>query len=80
MVKKAFRYVKSTKNYMLTHIRFDSLEIRGYSDADSAGDKNDRKSTSGYVFTLARGKPKFCVAWRLWTSGKHQRGHSPQSL
>jgi hypothetical protein len=38
---------------MLTYRRSDSLEIRGYSDADFAGDKDDRKSTSGYVPTLA---------------------------
>ena len=33
--------------------RSDSLHIVGYSDSDYAGD--DRKSTSGYVFTLAGG-------------------------
>jgi hypothetical protein len=60
MVKKALRYVKGTKNYMLTYRRSDSLEIRGYSDADFAGDKDDRKSTSGYVFTLAGG----AISWR----------------
>ena len=38
----------------------DTLEIRGYSDADFAGDKDDRKSTSGYVFTLAGG----AISWR----------------
>ena len=55
---QALRYVKGTKNYMLTYT--DSLEIRGYSDADFAGDKDDRKSTSGYVFTLAGG----AISWR----------------
>jgi hypothetical protein len=40
---------------MLTYRRSDSLEIRGYSDTYFAGDKDDRKSTSGYVFTLAGG-------------------------
>ena len=46
MVKKALRYA-------LIYRRNDSLEIKGYSDADFAGDRDDRKSTSGYVFTLA---------------------------
>jgi hypothetical protein len=45
---------------MLTYKRSDSLEIRGYLDADFAGDKDDRKSTTGYVFTLAGG----AISWR----------------
>ena len=40
---------------MLTYRRTDSLEIEGYSDADYAGDADERKSTSEYVFTLAGG-------------------------
>jgi len=55
MVKKALRYVQGTKGLMLTYRRSDSLEIEGYSDSDFAGDIDDRKSTSGYVFTLAGG-------------------------
>jgi hypothetical protein len=60
MAKKALRYVQGTKDLMLIYRRSDSLEIRGYSDADFAGDKDDRKSTSGYVFTLAKG----AISWR----------------
>jgi hypothetical protein len=60
MVKKALRYVQGTKGLMLTYRRSDSLEIKGYSDADFAGDKDDRKSTTGYVFTLAGGD----ISWR----------------
>ena len=52
MVKKALRYVQGTKGLMLTYRRSDSLEIEGYSDSDFAGDIDDRKSMSGYVFTL----------------------------
>ena len=60
MVKKALRYVQGTKGLMLTYKRSDSLEIRGYSDADFAGDKDDRKSISGYVCTLAGG----AISWK----------------
>ena len=60
MAKKALRYAQGTKDLMLTYKRSDCLEIRGYSDADFAGDKDDRKSTSGYVFTLAGG----AISWR----------------
>jgi hypothetical protein len=55
MVKKVLRYVQGTKNLMLTYRRSDFLEIKGYSDADYAGDKDDRISTTGYVFTLVGG-------------------------
>ena len=55
MVKKALRYVQGTKGLMLTYRKSDSLKIEGYSDADFAGDIDDRKFTSGYVFTLAKG-------------------------
>jgi hypothetical protein len=45
---------------MLTYKRTDSLEIEGYSDADYAGYVDERKSTSGYVFTLAGG----AISWK----------------
>jgi hypothetical protein len=38
---------------MMMYKRLDSLQIVGYSDSDYTGD--DRKSMSGYVFTLAGG-------------------------
>jgi hypothetical protein len=60
MVKKALHYAQGIKDPMLTYRRSDSLEIRGYSDADYVGDQDDRKSTSGYVFTLAGG----AISWR----------------
>jgi hypothetical protein len=60
MEKKAMCYVQGTKHYMLTYRSSDYLEIKGYSDADYAGDRDDRKSTSGYIFTLAGG----AISWR----------------
>ena len=53
MAKKALRSAQGTQDLMLTYRRSDSLEIRGYSDVDFAGDRDDIKSTSGYVLTLA---------------------------
>ncbi|KAJ1277321.1 hypothetical protein BS78_05G285900 [Paspalum vaginatum] len=55
-VKKALQYLQGTKSLMLTYRKSDALEIVGYSEADSAGCKDTRKSMSGYVFTLA-GEP-----------------------
>jgi hypothetical protein len=60
MAKKALRYVQGTKDLMLTYTRSDSLEIEGYLDSDSAGDVDDRKSISRYVFTLAKG----AISWK----------------
>jgi hypothetical protein len=60
MAKKALRYLQGTTGFMLTYRRSDVLDIVGYSDADYAGDRDDRKSTSGYVFTLAGG----AISWR----------------
>ena len=58
MVKKVLRYLQDTKGLMLTYRRSESLQLVGYSDSDYAGD--DRKSTYGYVFTLAGG----AISWK----------------
>ncbi|MCO5579792.1 hypothetical protein L7F22_033654 [Adiantum nelumboides] len=36
------------------------LSVRGYTDSDYTGDLDKRRSTSGYVFTLAGG----AISWR----------------
>ena len=59
-VKKVMRYLQGTKNYMLTYRKTDNLEIMGYSDADFAGCVDTKKSTSGYIFTLAGG----AISWK----------------
>ena len=43
---------------MLTYRRSNFLHIEGYTDSDYAGD--DRKSTSGYIFSLAGG----VISWK----------------
>ena len=43
---------------MLTYRRSDFLHIEGYIDSDYAGD--DRKSTTGYIFTLTGG----AISWK----------------
>jgi hypothetical protein len=58
LVKKVLQYLQGTKGLMMTHRRTDSLQIVGYTDSDYAGD--DRKSTSGYVFTLVGG----AISWK----------------
>ena len=50
--KRILRYLKQTKDLNLTYVR---NSIVGYSDADWAGDVQDRRSTSGNVFLLGGG-------------------------
>ena len=45
---------------MLTYRRSDTLEVVGYSEADWAGCRDTKKSTSGYIYTLAGG----AISWK----------------
>ncbi|KAD4584950.1 hypothetical protein E3N88_22551 [Mikania micrantha] len=53
--KKVLRYLQGTKDYKLTYRRSDNREVIGYSGSDFAKCKDDKKSTSGYIFLLAGG-------------------------
>ena len=57
--KRVMRYLKKTKNYMLTYKRSNHLEIIGYSDSDFVGCPYSRKSTLGYIYLLDAG----AVSW-----------------
>lgn len=50
VVKRVLRYLKGTSNICLTYGQSDT--ITGYVDADWAGDENDRRSYTGYVFMI----------------------------
>jgi hypothetical protein len=75
-VKRILRYLKGTLNLgILYKCKTDNnLILQGWSDSDYAGDYDDRKSTSGYIFTM--GTSAIC-----WSSKKqtycytfHHRG------
>ena len=53
-VKHIIKYLKRTRDYMLVYQAY-SLVPLGYTDSDFQLDKDSRKSTSGYVFTLGSG-------------------------
>ena len=57
-VKKILMYIRGTSNAGLCYGGSDFI-IRGYVDSDFAGDLDKRKSTTGYVFTLAGG----AISW-----------------
>lgn len=50
-VKRIFRYLKATLHMRLT-FQGPIQSLIGYTDSDWAGDKDTRRSTSGYVFSL----------------------------
>ncbi|KAL4369556.1 hypothetical protein GQ457_05G026850 [Hibiscus cannabinus] len=58
--KRVMRYLRRTKDYMLTYRKSDHLEVVGYSDSDFAGCQDSRKSTSGYIYLLAGG----AISWK----------------
>jgi len=51
--KRVLRYLKGTRNVALKFEKTGSSSLIGYSDADWAGDIDDRHSTTGIVFTMA---------------------------
>lgn len=50
-IKRILRYIKGTVNLRICY-QGEVMELCGYSDADWANDLDQRKSTTGYVFTL----------------------------
>jgi transposase InsO family protein len=57
-VKRVFKYLKGTKDFAIEY-KADEDDLKGYSDADWAGDIDDRRSTTGYTFIIAAG----AVTW-----------------
>ena len=61
-LREILRYLAGTVDYGLRYYATSTgpSEIVGYSDSDWAGDKSDRKSTSGFVFLFAGG----ALSWK----------------
>lgn len=58
-VKRIFAYLAGTRNLGISFKQEDVKLVIGYTDSDFAGDLDERKSTSGYIF-LYNGGP---VSW-----------------
>lgn len=61
-VKTILKYLKGSRERGITYggTSEEALKIQGYSDSDWAGDKESRKSTSGYIFMLNGGPVSWC--------------------
>ena len=59
-IKRILRYIRGTTDYGLQYKRTENFRLIGYTDADWAGDIDDRKSTSGFNFSLGT----TAIAWR----------------
>uniref|UniRef100_A0A2N9FP23 Integrase catalytic domain-containing protein n=1 Tax=Fagus sylvatica TaxID=28930 RepID=A0A2N9FP23_FAGSY len=53
--KRVLRYLKGTVDLGVFYRKEGNGELMAYTDSDYAGDVDDRKSTSGYVFLLSEG-------------------------
>ncbi|KAL0540756.1 hypothetical protein IC582_020770 [Cucumis melo] len=52
VAKRILRYLRGTLDYELFYSSSKEFKLEGYCDSGWAGDTNDRKSTSGYVFFI----------------------------
>ena len=52
VAKRILRYLQGTRDFGLFYKKGEKLELFGFTDSDYAGDQDDRRSTSGYVFML----------------------------
>ena len=54
-VKRILRYLKGTLNFAIKYHKSENDSLIGYSDADWAGDLEDRHSTTGNLFLMTGG-------------------------
>ncbi|XP_058110873.1 secreted RxLR effector protein 161-like [Magnolia sinica] len=59
--KRIFRYLQGTTDYGILYKKGEKSELFGFTDSDCAGDLDDKKSTSGYVFMMGLG----AISWSL---------------
>ncbi|KAL6582070.1 hypothetical protein OROMI_006084 [Orobanche minor] len=57
--KRILRYIKGTLDYGIFYSSSSNYMLKGYCDSDYAGDLDDRKSTSGFLFFMG----DHAIAW-----------------
>ena len=50
--KRILRYIAGTTNFDIQYTSNSSFKLIGYTHSDFAGSNDDRKSTSGHVFSF----------------------------
>ena len=58
--KRALQYLKGTVNYGIYYKKGGDGELLAFTDSDYAGNMEDRKSTSGYVFLMNSSAISWC--------------------
>ncbi|KAJ8650452.1 hypothetical protein MRB53_003475 [Persea americana] len=58
--KRALRYLKGTVNYGIHYKKGGDGELLAFTDSDYAGNMDDRKSTSGYMFLMSSSAVSWC--------------------
>lgn len=58
-VKRILKYLKGTREFKMEFSAAGNREVIGFSDADWGADVDDRKSCTGYVFTMQGG----AISW-----------------
>jgi hypothetical protein len=53
--KRVIQYLKGTVDFGIEYTNHLNVELIGYSDSDWTGDPDDRKSTTGYAFSIGSG-------------------------
>ena len=48
-------YIKGSLQFVIVLDKTANFMLKGFSDADWAGDTDERKSTTGYAFTIGSG-------------------------
>ncbi|XP_072073334.1 uncharacterized mitochondrial protein AtMg00810-like [Arachis hypogaea] len=60
VAKRILRYLRGTLEYGMFYSASDEFKLMGYCDSDYAGDIDDRKSTTGFVFFLGNNAIFWC--------------------
>ena len=68
VVKQILRYVAGTKDLALKYDKLPSFVISRFSYFDYGGDRDDRKSTSTYVFSIGFGAISWASKKQLTTA------------
>ena len=59
VIKQILRYVAGTKDLTLKYSKLTLFVLFGFTDSDYGGDRDDRKSTFAYVFSIGSG----AISW-----------------